>query len=70
MAYYITERVGIKAEVDAVNRQSADAQLQWLLTGSLCFCAECREKYYDDYSVRILSGYEPISTCTSVVRLV
>jgi len=70
MAYYITKHFGIEAEVDAVNSQSADAQLQWLLKGSPCFCAGCRERYYNNYSVRILNGYEPISTCTSVVRLV
>ena len=64
MAHYLTKHFGIEASVDAVNRNSAFAQLQWLLKDNPCFCAACREGYYKNYSVKILSGYEP-TICTN-----
>ena len=64
MAYYRTKYFGVEASVDAVNRSSADAQLEWLLKGNPCYCADCRESYYKDYSVRLLAGYDTVSYCT------
>ena len=71
MAYYRSKYYGIGAEVDAVNRNSADSQLEWLLKGNPCFCGECREGYYKDYSIRILDGYDTSKgTCTKTVSSV
>ena len=64
MAYYRTKYFGVEASVDAVNRSSADAQLEWLLKGNPCYCADCRESYDKDYSVRLLAGYDTVSYCT------
>ena len=65
MAYYRTKHYGVEASVDAVNQDSADKQLQWLLKGSPCYCTECREGYYKDYSIRLLQGYDTTKvTCT------
>ena len=66
MAYYRTKYYGVEASVDAVNRDSADKQLEWLLKGNPCFCRDCRERYYKDYSIRLIDGYELVSTCKSV----
>ena len=75
MAYYRSKYYGIGAEVHAVNRDSADTQLEWLLKGNPCFCGECREGYYKDYSIRILDGYNTskvacTKTTVSTVRYV
>jgi len=64
MAYYMTKHFGITASVDAVSRESAEAQLQWLLNEKSCFCYNCRETYFTDYSVRLRSGYEDDTVCT------
>ena len=64
MAYYRSKHYGIEASVDALNRESADKQLEWLLEQKPCFCLECRELYSQQYSINILEGYEPTSTCT------
>tara|TARA_R110002020_G_scaffold460890_1_gene679616 strand:+ start:240 stop:491 length:252 start_codon:yes stop_codon:yes gene_type:complete len=63
MAYYRSKYYGIEASVDAVNKSSADEQLKWLFNNNnadraLCLCYACREKYYKDYSVRFLKGYD------------
>ena len=63
MANYVTKYFGIEASVDAVNRSSADEQLQWLLRGKPCFCTACRDKYYKEYSITLIAGYEPTTTC-------
>ena len=64
MAYYPCKYYGIEASVDAVNRNSAEEQLKWLFKdGNPCFCTECRETYYKDYSVRIQSGYDTQAEC-------
>jgi len=71
MAYYRSKYYGIEASVDAINRDSADAQLEWLLTGNPCFCSECRETYAKEYSIRLLAGYDTTnSTCTKTVSSV
>lgn len=64
MAYYRTKYFGVEASVDAVNRSSADAQLEWLLKRNPCYCADCRESYDKDCSVRLLAGYDTVSYCT------
>lgn len=65
MAYYRSKHYGIEASVDAMNRDSADKQLEWLLKENPCFCTDCREGYYKHFSVRILSGYDTDKvTCT------
>ena len=58
MAYYRSKYYGVEASVDAMNRSSADSQLEWLLKTNPCFCKECREEYYKKYSIRLLQGYD------------
>ena len=57
MAYYRSKYYGVEASVDAMNRSSADSQLEWLLKTNPSFCKECREEYYKKYSIRLLQGY-------------
>lgn len=65
MAYYRSKFFGVEASVDAINKDSADSQLKWLMKSNPCFCYDCRERYYKDYSVRVLTGYDITNvTCT------
>jgi hypothetical protein len=65
MVYYRAKYFGVEASVDAVNRASAEAQLEGLFTDRTpCFCLACREGYCKDYSITILQGYEPVTSCT------
>ena len=66
MAYYRSKYYGVEASVDAVNRESADEQLQWLLKDKTpCFCQTCREDYEQKYSIRLQSVYTPQTKCTN-----
>ena len=62
MAYYRSKYHGVEASVDAINTESANQQLEWLLKSNPCVCSYCREEYYKQYSVRLLKGYDETQT--------
>ena len=53
MAYYNTEYEGMIGVVQAVNKPSADVQMEWLIRNRSCFCATCCDVYQKDYLVHI-----------------
>ena len=53
MGYYQSDVKHISGIVEAVNQQSADAQLNWIVENHTCFCIHCCEGLKTKYSTTI-----------------
>ena len=59
------------ATVDAVNAQSAIAQLKWITENKTCFCLRCRVEYRESYGTIFLGdGYNTTCIANVDIRLV
>ena len=51
MFYYSVKYGGKEGRIKAKNRESGEAQFQWIMENKDCFCMACTHQYLNDYSV-------------------
>ena len=61
----IGEPYEVKASVIAINKMSAQVQLDWIVKNKECMCAKCLISYERDYSVyvKLPEGMPEYSMC-------